>query len=93
MIKTRILIEPLLFGDYFVAVYDERDNLVLDHKYRTKGFLSARMTALELRDDKESSFYGLEIYYIKMEEPFEEKLWVGEITKIEKHVKRNREEN
>lgn len=36
-LKTRILIEPALFGDYYVAIYDEHNELLLDKKYFTAG--------------------------------------------------------
>lgn len=47
-LPKRILIEPALFGDYFVAVYDERNELLVDKKYFTSGFLSAMQVAKEL---------------------------------------------
>jgi hypothetical protein len=51
--KNRILIEPLLFGDYYVAIYDERNELLLDKKYFTSGYNSAILVAAELRSRKE----------------------------------------
>lgn len=43
-----ILIEPLFFNDFYVAVYDENNNLLLDKKYFTKSLLSAKITAYEI---------------------------------------------
>ena len=59
--SKRILIEPLMFGDYFVAVYDDRNILLLDKKYFTSGFESALLVARELK--KRDYWLGLEIYY------------------------------
>jgi len=43
-----IELEPLFFWEYYVWVYDEDLNLVLDKKYYCKGLMSATMTIQEL---------------------------------------------
>jgi hypothetical protein len=43
-----IEIEPLLFNDFHVGVYDENLSLVLDKKYYCKGQHSATFTAVAL---------------------------------------------
>ena len=58
-----ILIEPLLYNEYFVAVYDENSNLLLDKKYYTKSLLSAKITAYEI--SKTDSFKDYPIYICK----------------------------
>lgn len=55
-----ILIEPLFFNDYYVAVYDENNNLLLEKKYFTKSLLSAKITAYEL--SKEEQLKDFPIY-------------------------------
>lgn len=60
LMKTRILIEPLLFGDFYVAVYDEKNDLLLDKKYFTPSLLSANMAAVDLKQRTE--WRGAEIY-------------------------------
>lgn len=46
-----ILIEPMLFGDYRVAVYDEKQNSILDKDYFCRGILSAELTAGLIKRD------------------------------------------
>lgn len=66
---NRILIEPLLFGDYAVAVYDEHDTLVLDRKYYCRGYLSAVFTAINIK----GSLFDGDIYQYDLEEGKEKK--------------------
>ncbi len=58
MPKPHILIEPMLFGDYRVGVWDENLNSLLDKEYFCRGYPSAFLTAQEV---KASLFPGLEI--------------------------------
>lgn len=58
--KKHIEIEKMLFGDYRVQVWDENLNSCLDREYFCRGYISACMTALEI---KESLFKGLKIFY------------------------------
>lgn len=46
-----ILIEPMLFGDYRVNVWDENLNSMLDREYFCRGILSAQLTAEAVRQD------------------------------------------
>lgn len=44
-----IEIEPMMFGDYRVQVWDENLNSMLDREYFCRGYASAHTTALECR--------------------------------------------
>ena len=44
-----ISIEPALFGDAWVGLYDERDDLLLDKKYFAPTLEAAYFTARELQ--------------------------------------------
>jgi len=43
-----VAIEELLFDEFHVAKYDERDNLTLDKKYYCAGHVSALFCAIEI---------------------------------------------
>lgn len=47
--KTHIEIEQMMFGDYRVQVWDERNDSLLDREYFVRGFDSALLTALNMR--------------------------------------------
>lgn len=49
--KPHILIEPMLFGDYRVGVWDENLNSMLDKEYFCRGELSAIITAKLVQQD------------------------------------------
>lgn len=49
--KSHILIEQMLFGDFRVNVWDERLNSMLDREYFCRGYESALMTALLVKQD------------------------------------------
>lgn len=66
--KKRILIEPLLFGDYAVAIYDANNELLLDKKYFTAGYISAWDTARELKCRKEWNDCKVFVYQDDKEE-------------------------
>lgn len=51
-LPKRILIEPMLFGDYCVAVYDQRDELLLDKKYFLPGLLRLVYLVQKYRKEK-----------------------------------------
>lgn len=47
-LPKRILIEPALFGDFFIAIYDSENNMLLDRKYFTAGKDSALITVIDM---------------------------------------------
>lgn len=57
--ERHILIEPMMFGDWRVAVWDENLNGMLDKDYFIRGEQAAIMVALEVKKDL---FPDLEIY-------------------------------
>lgn len=46
-----ILIEPMLFGDYRVGVWDDKLNPMLDKEYFCRGLESAILTANLVKQD------------------------------------------
>ena len=44
-----ILIEPMLFGDFKVNVWDDNLNSMLDKEYFCRGYPSAFLTAQEIK--------------------------------------------
>lgn len=59
--ENHILIEPLAYGDFYIGVYSENNNPLLDTKYYTKSLLSAKITAYELSKDKRFKDYSIYI--------------------------------
>lgn len=53
--KKEIAIEALLFGEYYVGVY-ENQNLILDKKYYCVNLEVAEMTAKFLKENKYKDF-------------------------------------
>lgn len=49
--KKHILIEPMLFGDYKVNVWDESLNSLLDKEYFCRGMNAAINTAVSVKTD------------------------------------------
>lgn len=47
--EKHIEIEKMLFGDYRVQVWDENLNSMLDREYFCRGYMSALMTANQIR--------------------------------------------
>jgi len=64
MNEKHIEIEKMLFGDYRVQVWEKDLNSALDREYFCRGWGSAYLTALGIR---ESLFKGLPIYYREMD--------------------------
>jgi len=62
-ITNRIVIEPMLFGDYAIGVYDEDDLLVLDKKYFVRGYTPTLLSALAIQEDMypDSKIYEYDI--------------------------------
>ncbi len=56
-----IAVEPLLFGDYRVQVWDEHCESLLDREYFVRGFTAALLTAESIKQDM-FSHLDIEIY-------------------------------
>lgn len=64
--SKRILIEPCLGNDYYVALYDEHNELLLDHKYLCAWYLATMACANELsKRDYTKSWQPLSIFTYK----------------------------
>ena len=61
-----IEITKMLFGDYNVDVWGEDLNSRLDRQYFCRGYPSALLTALHIREM--DMFKNLDIYYREMDE-------------------------